>query len=71
MDLGKVGENQSSPQGMRIRPQNITIEDKKELYKCYLPFIKEGGLFIPFNDEVGPDNVYPGMTVLILLAASL
>lgn len=64
MELGKFGE---SPQTMRIRPQNITIDDKKDLYKCYLPFIKDGGIFIPFNDDVTAENIYPGMTILLLL----
>lgn len=64
MELGKFGE---TPQTARIRPQNITIDDKKELYKCYLPFIKDGGIFIPFGEDVNADNIYPGMSILLLL----
>lgn len=66
MDNLKIGD--AAAPVARIRPQNIAIEDKRELYKCYLPFIKEGGLFIPFNDDINSNNVYPGMTVLVLLS---
>lgn len=65
MELGNYGE---SPQTTRIRPQNITIDDKKELYRCYLPFIKDGGIFIPFNNDVTAENIYPGMSILVLLS---
>ena len=53
---------------IRIKPQSITITDKKELYRCYMPFIKNGGLFIPFNDEVGPNQVFPGQNILIIFS---
>ena len=26
---------------------NLTIKDKKTLYRAYMPFVKNGGLFIP------------------------
>ena len=28
---------------------SLTIKDKKSLYNAYMPFIKNGGLFIPTN----------------------
>lgn len=51
----------------RIRPQSINIPEKKELYRCYMPFIKHGGLFIPFNEEVGPNQISPGQNIFIVL----
>ena len=53
---------------IRVKPQSITITDKKELYRCYMPFIKNGGLFIPFNEEVGPNQVSPGQNILIIFS---
>ncbi len=28
---------------------NIDYQDRRELYKAYMPFVKNGGLFIPTN----------------------
>lgn len=39
-----------------LRPQTLIINDKKELYKSYMPFIQNGGLFLPFNDEITPEK---------------
>lgn len=64
MELGNFGDTAPTT---RLRPRNITIDDKKELYKYYMPFIKDGGLFIPFQEDLNANNVYPGMTVLLLL----
>ena len=52
----------------RVKPQTITISDKRELYKCYMPFIKGGGLFIPFTNEVGPAQIYPGQTIFVMVS---
>lgn len=52
----------------RVKPQTITIMDKKELYRCYMPFIKGGGLFIPFNEEVGPNQITPGQTIFVIFS---
>lgn len=49
-------------------PQIITIHDKKELYKCYMPFIKGGGLFLSFNEEITPELIVYGQKILILLS---
>ncbi len=32
------------------RPLTLIFNDKKELYKSYMPFIKGGGVFIPNHD---------------------
>lgn len=50
-----------------IRPQNVSITDKRELYRCYMPFIAGGALFIPFNDDISPHKVTPGMRIPIIL----
>ncbi len=40
------GENQQSPkQGIL----SLTIKDKGALYAAYMPYVKNGGLFIPTN----------------------
>ena len=52
----------------RVKPQTITITDKRELYRCYMPFIKGGGLFIPFNEEVGPGQIFPGQTIFVVFS---
>lgn len=51
-----------------IKPQNIFIAEKKELYRSYMPFIKSGGLFLPFNDDVQPNMVHLGQNIMILLS---
>lgn len=51
-----------------IRPQTVIIADKKELYKCYMPFISGGGLFIPFNEEVTPNKIFPDQKVFIVFS---
>lgn len=55
-------------QAPRVKPQTVNITDKKELYRCYMPFIKGGGLFIPFNDEVGPNQIFPGQTIFVVFS---
>lgn len=51
-----------------LKPQMIAINDKKELYRCYMPFIKGGALFIPFNDDVTPAKVQPGQKMFLILS---
>jgi type IV pilus assembly protein PilZ len=51
-----------------IRPQTVVINDKKELYKCYMSFIKGGGLFIPFNEDVSPTKIFPGQKVFVVFS---
>ena len=50
------------------RPQTVVIDDKKELYRCYMPFIKGGGLFLPFNAEVNANNITPGQKIFIVFS---
>jgi type IV pilus assembly protein PilZ len=33
--------------GARQGILNLTIKDKENLYKAYMPFVKNGGLFVP------------------------
>ena len=47
-----MAENTNSNTPPPKKPQasgiaTITIKDKRQLYKAYMPFIKNGGLFIP------------------------
>ncbi|MDF1655190.1 MAG: PilZ domain-containing protein [Coxiellaceae bacterium] len=35
---------------------NLIIADKKQLYQSYMPFVLQGGLFIPTNDELELDQ---------------
>lgn len=51
-----------------LRPQTVVITDKKELYRCYMPFIVGGGLFIHFNEEVTPNKVQPGQKMFIVFS---
>ena len=37
--------------GARSGILSLTIKDKSVLYAAYMPFIKEGGLFIPTNKQ--------------------
>lgn len=39
--------NQYDLQGKAGGIVNIEYQDKQELYKAYMPFVKNGGLFIP------------------------
>lgn len=50
-----------------IKPQTIVINEKKDLYKSYMPYIRGGGLFISFNEETF-NKVSPGDKVLILFS---
>ncbi len=48
-----MSEEQTSPPA-QVRSQGIlslTIKDKGALYAAYMPFVKNGGLFIPTNKE--------------------
>lgn len=51
-----------------LRPQTITITDKKELYKSYMPFIQGGGLFVPFNEDITPNKIQPGQKILLIFS---
>lgn len=56
-----------APNSASIRPQTVVITDKRELYRCYMPFIAGGALFIPFNEDVTPNKISSGQKMFILL----
>lgn len=37
--------------GLRSAILNVAIKDINELYQCYMPFVTNGGLFIPTNRQ--------------------
>ena len=39
----------TAPQGTRNGILSLTIKDKAVLYAAYMPFLQNGGLFIPIN----------------------
>lgn len=44
--------------------QNIIFKNSNELYRCYMPFIKGGGLFLSFNKDITPNNIEPQETII-------
>ena len=48
-EKAKAGEN--LPSGRRPGILSLTIRDKAVLYAAYMPFVKNGGLFIPTAKE--------------------
>lgn len=65
--VGSASPISSSSNDKVIKPQTVIISDKKELYKCYMPFILGGGLFFTFNEET-INKVQPGDKILILFS---
>lgn len=63
MDI--MTENYQAPS---LKPQTVVIQDKRELYRCYLPFIKGGGIYLPFSDDVNINLVSPGQKVFIVFS---
>lgn len=63
-----ISLNNNSSSSIAMKPQTVIIDDKKELYKCYMPFIKGGGLFIPFNDDVTAAKIFPGLHIFIIFS---
>ncbi|NCP98118.1 hypothetical protein GW796_07335 [archaeon] len=51
-----------------IRPQTVIINDKKDLYRSYMPFISGGALFIHFNEEVTANKISPGQKIFIVFS---
>ena len=33
------------------KPLFLTVKDRMQLYECYMPFLKDGGLFIPTDAD--------------------
>jgi len=56
-----VSDDHSSRQGIL----SLTIKDKAVLYAAYMPFVKNGGLFVPTNKsyELG-DEVFMLLTLM-------
>ncbi|KGE03577.1 PilZ domain-containing protein [Pseudohaliea rubra] len=56
-----MSDDHSSRQGIL----SLTIKDKAVLYSAYMPFVKNGGLFVPTNKsyEVG-DEVFMLLTLM-------
>lgn len=52
---------------MTQKAQSVVFHDNRELFKAYLPFIKTGGLFMPFNEDVTPTNIFPKQTIMVSL----
>jgi type IV pilus assembly protein PilZ len=44
--------NEAVNSGPRNGILTLTIKDKSVLYAAYMPFIKNGGLFIPTNKKL-------------------
>ncbi len=53
------------PMGARQGILSLTIKDKSALYAAYMPFVKNGGLFIPTNKayKLG-DEVFMLLTLM-------
>ena len=47
-----------SGMGSRSGILSLTIKDKSVLYAAYMPFIKDGGLFIPTNKHYLPPEFF-------------
>ena len=56
-----MSDDQNSRQGIL----SLTIKDKAVLYSAYMPFVKNGGLFVPTNKayELG-DEVFMLLTLM-------
>lgn len=46
---------------------NLEIKEPKELYSCYLWFVKNGGLFLKYNQSITLQNVEPNKDVYVIL----
>lgn len=62
-----MAANEPGGQQQAVRPSvlSLTIRDKSALFAAYMPFLKNGGLFIPTNKryEIG-DEVFMLLTLL-------
>lgn len=50
---------------MTQQVQTLIFKDRRELFKAYLAFVKTGGLFLSFNDDINPNNVTPKQSVMV------
>ena len=51
----------------KYKTQTLVIKEKNELNRVYMPYLKNGGIFLRFNDEINIENVSPGQTVNLYL----
>lgn len=62
-----MAANETGEQPAAVRPSvlSLTIRDKSALFAAYMPFLKNGGLFIPTSKryEIG-DEVFMLLTLL-------
>lgn len=62
-----MAANETGEQSQAVRPSvlSLTIRDKSALFAAYMPFLKNGGLFIPTSKryEIG-DEVFMLLTLL-------
>lgn len=49
--MAEQENNNASPPPTRQGILSLTIKDKGALYAAYMPFVKNGGLFIPTNKD--------------------
>jgi type IV pilus assembly protein PilZ len=61
-------DNIHNPQSTTMTPQIVSISDRRELYKCYMPFIKGGGLFIPFTEDMNQSKLVIGQKIFLLFS---
>lgn len=60
-------DNSSLDETNGIPPQSVLLTDRKELYKCFMPSIKTGGLFVLTNNENILNKIQPKQRIFILL----
>ncbi|MDX1656994.1 MAG: PilZ domain-containing protein [Candidatus Competibacteraceae bacterium] len=58
-------DDQRAPKAPKQGVMSLTIRDKNTLYQAYMPFLKQGGLFIPTEKpfELG-DEVFLLLTLM-------
>lgn len=67
MDSNILGQSNLINNNASKLLQNVNILDKKELYRSYMPFIKTGGLYIPFNNDITSHKISLGQNIFIIL----
>lgn len=64
-DGGKAGNGQAGAGGARPAVLSLAIREKAALYAAYMPYLKNGGMFVPTSRayQLG-DDVYLILTLL-------
>jgi Tfp pilus assembly protein PilZ len=65
-----LGPNNTQSSEM-LRVQRVSINDKRELYKSYIPFLKNGALFFQFNQDILAHKTFIGQKITIMLVLGL